>query len=106
MGSYGQQNPVETLSWIYFSPRVANLEIRDLRRDHVRYIVSDQRITQGLPVSGIWFTSGEPDAGAHEAPFPQASLAKFNSVPQLSRIFDSGNMQIYDAGLILDQAPR
>ena len=106
MGSYGEQDPVETLSWIFFSPRMAKLEIRDLRRDHVRYIVTDQRITLGLPVSGVWFTSGEPEANQHNDPFPMSRLAKFNNIPQLSRIFDSGNIQIYDANLFLDQAPR
>ncbi|MBX0326318.1 hypothetical protein K2Z83_01245 [Oscillochloris sp. ZM17-4] len=105
MGSYGEQNPVETLSWIYFSPRIAQLERRDMRRDNVRYVVADYRITRGIPVSGIWFASGEPEAKQHEDPFPVEKLAKFDSVPQLSRIFDSGNIQIYDTVLLLQPEP-
>lgn len=105
MGSYGEQDPVETMAWIYFSPRLAELEHRDLQRRNVRYVVTDQRITTGLPISGIFFTSGEPNAGRHTEPFPAELLAKFDTAPLISRVFDSGDIQIYDAKLILELPP-
>ena len=38
----------------------------------------------------------DPNAGTYTHPLPPADLAKFNAVPGIDRIYDSGNIVIYD----------
>ncbi|MBI2865273.1 MAG: hypothetical protein HYX94_11995 [Chloroflexi bacterium] len=92
MGSYGRQDIETTLSggvdarWIILSPGVGQGEMRQLRRGQVEYIVVDRRLgSQGSGSSSYY--PGVPRSTA---------LAKFDGLGQTSRVFDSGNLQIYD----------
>jgi hypothetical protein len=38
----------------------------------------------------------DPNVGNYTRPLPLADLTKFNQVPGVARIYDSGNIVIYD----------
>ena len=60
----------------------------------------DRRLSDALPQVGVYIDSGEPGAFAHKKPIPRAALTKFGRAPGVSRVFDSGDIAIYDvAGL-------
>ena len=59
------------------------------------YVLVDRRLSEMLPASGQYFPV-DPNAGKYTRPLPLADLTKFNQVPGLARIYDSGNIVIYD----------
>ena len=73
-----------------------------MRWGKVRYIVVDHRLSRALPSvgSGNYFERGEPGAGQHTTPIDPAALAKFDNLPLVSRVFDSGDIIIYDGGAL------
>ncbi|MCB9457480.1 MAG: hypothetical protein H6671_15960 [Anaerolineaceae bacterium] len=104
MGSYGQQEFVPGLSWLFFSPTFMESQIETLVKYHIDYIVIDYRITTDYSMNGIYFDSKEPDAGHHELPFDPRLLDKFDYIPNTSRIFHSGDIIIYDVTSISRQS--
>jgi hypothetical protein len=108
MGSYGEQRPVTHFSdrlqtaQVVLSPTFGPEERQIVRWGKVRYIVVDQRLSRALPSvgSGNYFERGEPGAGQHTTPIDPAALAKFDNLPLVSRVFDSGDIIIYDGGAL------
>ena len=60
------------------------------------------RLTEELPQTGVYFDRSELNEGPHERPIPAAYLTKFDSVDGVSRVFDSGNIRVYDLRGLLD----
>ena len=95
MGSYGQQDPQHGLSWTFFSPGFEVGELDALRRSGVDFVVVDRRVTSMMPIAGYYYEAGEPGAGRYTAPIDPAQLAKFDRVQGVARVFDSGDIVIY-----------
>lgn len=104
MGSYGKQAPQfrfraddpYSVSEAIFSPGVGSFEQSILRGKEIQYIIIDDRLSQALPPTGIYFERSEPGAYRHAAPIDPQVLAKWDRIPVVSRIFDSGDIVIYD----------
>src|SRR6266849_5554459 len=79
-----------------FRPRMEEI----LRQDRIQYLVVDHRLSTGLPRVGTYFNKGEPNALHYTRPIDAAALAKFDSMKDVSRLFDSGDIVIYDVGAI------
>ena len=67
-----------------------------LRVDKVQYLVVDRRLSTGLPLTGTYFDLNEPGQNLYDKPIDPAALAKFDGVQNVNRVFDSGNIIIYD----------
>ncbi len=91
LGSYGYQNPLQDVAYLYTSPTFT----AQAQAQGLRYIWVDQRLSQSLPASGQYFTD-DPNAGKYTRPLPEADLQKFNQSAGLARIYDSGNIVIYE----------
>ena len=108
MGTYGDQHAVTTIadnidvSPVFFSQQFGVNERAILKKGQVHYLVVDLRLSQGLPLIGVYFVEGEPDAYHHTTPIAIKSLTKFNTLPQINKVFDSGNIIIYDTEGIVD----
>jgi hypothetical protein len=108
MGSFGQQYipsyMVDGVSlWsVFYAPRIGPAELRRMRQVQLDYVVADERLTNQLPVNGVYFEYGEPDARAHIVPLAPISYAKFNMMEFVSRIFDSGDILIFDMQGVVD----
>lgn len=103
LGTYGQQRPVTGFGdrvdtkTLILSPRLSDAEERVARLGNVRYVLSDIRLSSSLPLGGIYVERGElAIVGAHRVPLSEARLTKFEAEPSISRIFDSGDIRIYD----------
>lgn len=59
-------------------------------------MVVDRRLASGLPPVGVYVEHGEPDTYRHTTPMDAAALAKFDRLEQASRVFDSGDITVYD----------
>jgi hypothetical protein len=104
MLSYGDQTIVTTtgasgyISTVFFSPQFGPQDVEILRRARIRYLVVDQRLSTSLPFIGFYFQVDEPDAFALTSPISRQALTKFDAIPQIKRIYDSGDIVIYDVG--------
>ncbi len=102
MLAYGGQSPV-TASFsgvdvprVFLAAQVGPGEIEILRQGEIHYLVVDRRLSSGLPVGGVYWELGETGAGGHKRPISASILAKFDGLPSVHRIFDSGDIAIYD----------
>jgi hypothetical protein len=105
-GSYGQQHILSVTngridaSTLFFAPTMDPVVRFLIRASGMEFVVIDRRLSQGLPVSGMYYENQEPGAFQHTVPVDPAALDKFDNAPDVSRVFDSGNLSIYDTGLI------
>ena len=108
MSVYGRQYAVTHLadnvnvSSLFLDPSVSLSDTQLMQTAHIRYLVVDLRLSTATPLVGVYFESGEPDAGQYTKPLPLSSLTKFDTVPQLNREFDSGSIVIYDVKELTD----
>jgi hypothetical protein len=110
MSAYGEQDMVTTYETglavrsLYLSREIQPAQRAIVRDGQIRYLVADQRLSTGLPVVGHYFDRGEEDVvGVRTTPLDPTLLSKFDRLPQVSRIFDSGNIQIYDVSGLASQ---
>jgi hypothetical protein len=95
LGSYGDQDPVRNVAYLYTSPTYTAADARQTQVLAVHYALVDWRLTRSLPVDGKYFPM-DPQAGHYTRPLPAADLAKFGRLPGAARIYDGGNIVIYD----------
>ena len=95
LGTYGDQDPVRDDSYLYLSSNLTLADVVKTMNQAIRYVLVDRRLSQFLPASGQYFPD-DPNAGKYKRPLPADGLAKWNHVAHVSRIYDSGNIVIYD----------
>lgn len=95
LGSYGDQDPLRDVAYLYTSPTLTGDDLARAEAQSLRYILVDQRLSQLLPASGQYFPV-DPNAGKYTHPLLTADLDKFNEAPGVDRIYDSGNIVIYE----------
>jgi hypothetical protein len=88
------------LSDVFFEATMSSDLINKLRAGEVHFLFVDMRLTTAPPVVGFYFEQGE----TAEVLTP-ALLNKFDAVPQINRLFDSGNIVVYDTGELIN-APQ
>lgn len=109
MGSYGNQFPITSyneklpVSRVFFSPRFGQNELRIIKEGFVDFLVVDARLSTSLPSAGVYFETGEPSINSGTEPIKLPWLLKFDKVQGMNRIFDNGNIVIYDARNITSQ---
>ncbi len=102
LGAIGDQHPVIAsfdqvrVRSAFFSPELGRDEIKVLGDAQIDYVLTDQRLSSALPVVGVYYEKGEISGGRWTEPIAPEVLAKFDGVDDVSRIFDSGDIQIYD----------
>jgi hypothetical protein len=95
--TYGRQDPVGEASALYYATGW------DAATDRVRwnlavdYVWVDLRMSEQVPKSGAYFPQ-DPQAGTHSRPLPRALLDKFDHVAGISRIYDNGEIRLYELG--------
>jgi hypothetical protein len=95
LGSYGDQNTVGDDGPLYTSPALTPAAAQLVQAQSIGFVLVDLRLSESLPVSGQYFPV-DPNAGTYKRPLPRADLAKFNRVPGVARIYDSGDIVVYD----------
>jgi len=107
LGSIGWQFPVTdynsgvATAYIAFDGGLGPLERQLIAQGRVRYMLADWRLTQALPVFPFYFEQAEPGEGERTTAFPPEGIAKFNATPGVDRIFDGGNLVIFDLRQLL-----
>jgi hypothetical protein len=108
LNSFGQVEPVSTLNGsenpapLFFDQQLTPSDISLIRKDDIRYIVTDTRLTEGLPLFGAYITPGDTGRPTR---LTAAELEKFNSIRGVYRIYDNGAIQVYDLSQFLGERP-
>ncbi|MDO8673776.1 MAG: hypothetical protein Q7O66_20390, partial [Dehalococcoidia bacterium] len=104
MGSYGGQNMVfrlnggTSLSSIFLTPGLEDKERAAIKLNQIRYVTIDRRISSGPPLIGHYFESWERLVVPTAPAIIGSQLDKFDHAYDASRIYDSGDIRIYDLG--------
>ena len=93
----GQINP----ELLYFDSRLSIYDIYLIRKDDIRYLVTDDRLAEGFPLYGVYIASGEPSRR-----LTKEDLDKFDTYPFIKRIYDNGSIQVYDLTGLLPKSER
>ncbi len=93
----GQINP----ELLYFDSRLSIYDIFLIRKDDIRYLVTDDRLAEGLPLYGTYIAPGEPSRR-----LTKEDLDKFDTYPFIKRIYDNGSIQVYDLTGVLPKTER
>ena len=108
MGSYGRQYIIRSgtdniqIAPILFENQMGEWERRLVNLTGAEYVVVDYRLTTDLPELGVFVEVGEPGGMNHTQPLSDAALGKFDLLPGVSRIYDAGNVVIYDIRVLDD----
>ena len=108
LNDFGQVDPISPLNGsdnpapLFFDPQLTPSDIALIRKDDIRYIVTDTRLTESLPLFGAYIAPGETGIPTR---LTAAELEKFNSIPGVYRIYDNGAIQVYDLSRILGKRP-
>lgn len=106
MSTFGDQNIVTSqadhvdISPVFFSSQFDTEDVAILQSGRIRYLVVDLRLSTSLPLQGFYYENFESGAYHHTSPMSRVALTKFNTIPQINRLFDSGNIVIYAVGAI------
>jgi hypothetical protein len=110
-GSYGAQRMINNLSdqvsisGIFLNWDLSSDNEKLIQATQLRYLVVEKRITQVLPTLGFYFEDWEQAEVPFAQPVNRSVLEKFDYYSSISRVYDSGDIVIYDLKGILD-APQ
>ena len=108
MSTFGDQRIVDSsvdgvdIAPVFFSSQIGPEEVAILRQARVRYLVVDLRLSTALPLVGYYYDQYENDSLPLTSPISREALTKFDTVPGINRIFDNGDIVIYDVGPLVD----
>ena len=80
LGSYGDQNPIRDVAYLYTSPALYGSRARGLQPSGCATSGLTGGSSESLPAAGQYFPV-DPQAGRYNRPLPAADLNKFISVP-------------------------
>jgi len=95
LGSYGDQNAIRNVAYLYTSGTFGPSTRVQAETQAIRYVWVDSRLSHSLPVSGQYFAV-DPEQGKYKHPLTSADLNKFNGQSGVDRIYDSGNIVIFE----------
>jgi hypothetical protein len=106
MSVYGHQRTITHLAddlylaSVFFTTHFGPTEVRLIKEGRARYLVADLRLNEQLPMVGVYFEGGEPRASDSLVTMDLKGLTKFDYVDKISRLYDGGDIRIYDLGAL------
>lgn len=108
IGSTGRQrvvfdarDPVGLLP-LFADPTLDGPALFVLQDQKIRYVLVDRRLSTAIPVLGLYYDQEELRTPWKE-PIAADALGKFDRDPRVDRIYDSGDLQLYDARTIIGE---
>jgi hypothetical protein len=95
LGSYGDQNPVRGVAYLYTSARYTWAVASRVGAQQLRYALVDWRLTRALPADGKYFP-GDAETARYTSPLSPTDLHKFGRRAGMARVYDDGNIVIFD----------
>jgi hypothetical protein len=95
LGSYGDENPLNNIYFLYTSPTFTQSDAEQVVEQQVQYLWVDRRLSKMLPASGAYFPGNDPEDGHYYHPIALRDLTKYNKLPGVARLYDGGDIVIY-----------
>ncbi|NTW29256.1 MAG: glycosyltransferase [Coriobacteriia bacterium] len=101
LGSYGRQWMITTtegasVSALFLTPQFGDYQRRMIRKADIQYAVIDRRIAGASAPQGFFYEKWEKEVVDYGPVISAATLDQFDNLTETSRVFDSGNIQMYD----------
>jgi hypothetical protein len=97
LGTYGDQDMAFQWPSAQILLSTQSLAPRQLiAQMYIDYVLVDRRLTAAVPLVNGYVVVGETGGVPYTAPLDPAALAKFDTMSGSSRVFDSGDIQIFD----------
>lgn len=93
----GEQHPVNgsadgvSVTDLLLSTTLSSAGLSTLDQGRIRYLILDRRLSRGLPLTGIYVDAPEP---SHIRPVSSLAIGKFTHDSRVSRLLDSGDINI------------
>ena len=113
LGSYGLQymvtvNDGTPTSRVFLSPVFDEQTLKVIRKDRIEYVAVDRRLTNFNVSSGFYYEGWEldvyPNAYSENAPLRPDTLSKFDTTTNVNRVYDSGDIALYDIKALKGEA--
>ncbi len=106
---YGRQHPVTAagdridVKDAFLHPALQPGDVSRMARAGIRYVIADRRLATSLPYVGVYVERGElTTRGPWLTPLPVAALEKWDATEGADRIYDGGDIRIFDVGGLTD----
>ena len=102
MSTYGRLYAVTSIgnnvevSPLFYSLTFDSFDAALLREGRIRFLIADRRLSTSLPYVGVYFEAGETGLQPILTPLDPEGLEKYNQLPGVDHIYDSGNIEMYD----------
>jgi hypothetical protein len=101
LAALAQLDPINAPGSLYDTDRLIPEDSALIGYQSVTYLDVDMRMAQEAPITRYYFKS-DIKAGERETKLDEVDLAKFDNIPGISRIYDSGYDHFYDLRGIQD----
>lgn len=111
MATYGNEQVITggngnaPVSFVFTSEKFGPGVVTILRQDGIEFLLVDRRLSTALPYVGTYFNLPANGGQQNTRPIDPAALAKFDSVQNVSRVFDSGDIIIYNVETVTNGLP-
>jgi len=111
MATYGQQRPTTSMAdrvrtyRVVLSETLGAVERETLQVTNTRYVLIDERLDDARPLLGMYFENGENVIRRASNPLTMITLTKFEREAWINRVFDSGDLVLYDLENWTHRAP-
>lgn len=107
LGSYGGQRVVTSaddvsITGLFLSPGYGRYQDSLIKQGRINYVLVDRRLAGTLPLSGFFYEKWEKEIVDYDTMLDPETLDRFDGIEGVSRIYDSGNIQIYDVSGVLE----
>jgi hypothetical protein len=84
------------VNWLYTSPDLGPFQQSLIDSANIEYLVSDLRLSTGLPKAGVYFEEGEQGDQLYTEPLPLAGMTKYRDLAGVNTIYDNGAILVFD----------
>ena len=95
--TYGRQDPVREVGPLFYATEWGLADDQIVTDLDLEYLVVDHRLSTQLPESDAYFEN-DPEAGRITHPLTAQQVGKFDSLTDVDRLYDNGNVRIYRLG--------
>ena len=95
--TYGRQDPVREVGPLFYATEWGLADDEIVTDLDLEYLVVDHRLSTQLPESDAYFEN-DPEAGRITHPLTAQQVGKFDSLTDVDRLYDNGNVRIYRLG--------
>ncbi|MFI5493748.1 hypothetical protein [Actinoplanes sp. NPDC051859] len=95
--TYGRQDPVREVGPLYYATEWGLAQEQFAGSLSLQYLVVDKRLSEQLPEGEAYFEN-DPNAGSITQPLSTTQITKFDSLPEVDRLYDNGVVRVYRLG--------